>query len=184
MRWDDDGVVPDAYTLIDQGHVVDFHTTRETAPALNAWYARRGSPPRSHGTSVAVTPDALPMGTCGHVFVSPASNVATIDHLIRDIQHGFLMLDVGYDIEPTLTMGDINGWAIEILRGRPVARTGLRLQMRTKAMFKKQLVALGDASTVRTTTGEFAKGMPWQTVSQTVSAPAALFSNVDVINEA
>jgi hypothetical protein len=63
----------------------------------------------------------------------------------------------------------------------PVARTNIHLQFTTKTILQKQLVALGDVGTVRTTDVTDTKGIPWQAIDQWVTAPAALCKNVDVI---
>jgi len=184
-QWDDDGVVPDEYPVIDGGRVVDFHTTRETAPLLAGWYARHGRALRSHGCAVAPTPASLPRGTGGHLFVDPSQAPASLDALVREVSHGFLLINGGAFGSPGLTAGEMQGRGasviLEIRRGVPVARTGLRMQFTTNAILKKNLLALGDTTTMgcdRTTT---AKGIPWQESSQLVTAPAAFCKDVDVI---
>jgi TldD protein len=181
IGWDDEGVVPEPYTILDRGHVVDYHTTRETAPLLTDWYAARGRTVRAHGTTVATSPTNVPIGGTGHVTVAPASQRATVEELSRGMTHGFVVRDSGVTADMGLTGGVIAGGALEIRNGTPVARVDLLVQFVTSRVLHKQLDALGDASTVRTVYNTVTKGIPWQGCAQPISAPAALIKDVDVI---
>ncbi len=184
VQWDDDGVVPDDYTVIDRGRVVDYHTTRETAPMLAGWYQRRGRPVRSHGSCVATTPASVPCGTGGHLTLQPGSSSRSIDDLTRDITHGFLIINGGAGGSPGLSEGYVgrrmDTTMVEIQRGRPVARTAVQLRFRTQKLLTKDLLALGDDTTMGTTSVQAWKGIPWQATTQYVTAPAALAKEVEV----
>jgi len=186
-RWDDDGVETEDYTLIEHGRVVDFHTTRETAPVFESWYRRAGRPVRSHGGAIASAPDRVPTGVGGHVTVEAAHAAVSLDDLVREISHGFLLVNAGVETSPRLSLGwmwslGYDGVLLEIRNGVPVARTSGRLQFATQSMLgAKNLRALGGPSTAQTTVSRTSKGMPWQTVEQNISAPAALCSDVDLV---
>lgn len=184
-QWDDDGVVPDAYTVLDRGRVVDFYTTRETAPMLAEWNARHGRTTRSHGCAVAPTPTSVPRCSGGHTTVVPASGTISVDDLMRDMTHGFLMINGATDPTPGLTGGAIfvrqDGVMLEVRRGVPVARVRVPLQFTTNLVLGKNLRALGDATTCGTEQVRSAKGIPWQEVSSLITAPAALCTDVDVL---
>lgn len=186
VQWDDDGVVPEPYSVINSGRVVDFHTTRETAPMLDLWYQRQGRPVRSHGMSVAPTPESVPSGSGGHVAVTPSTTVSTLDDLMRGIAHGFLIVNGSVKASPGLTTGAIqynafDGIILEIQRGVPVARTAPRLQFVTKTLLGNGLRAMGDVTTLDTSEVVSYKGVPWQGISQWATAPAAFCADVDVI---
>jgi TldD protein len=183
-QWDDEGVAPEPYTVIDKGRVVDYHTTRETAPLLAEWYAKQGRPLRSHGGAVAPTPASLPMCSGGHMHVTAGSSGANVYDLAREIQHGFIIRGGNAITEPGLTLGTMRfaDPVLEIQRGRPIARTNLLLQFVTKAVLKDKLVALGGAETLRTDSGNSLKGSPWEEIPNQVTAPAALLKDVDVIS--
>jgi len=185
VQWDDDGVVPESYSLVEQGRVVDFHTTRETAPMMAEWYAKRGLPLRSHGCSMAKTPASMPVCGGADVHVTPSSTTATIKDLMREVKHGFMIGGVHVDVDPGLSGGTLDGrWAyrvLEIKNGVPVAHSMVTMQFVTQALLNKNLVAIGDASTVRPVIASTAKGIPWESVDQRVHAPAALCKDVDVV---
>jgi TldD protein len=184
VQWDDDGVAPEPYTVVDRGRVVDFHTTRETAPALVSWYQRLGRPVRSHGGALALAPTSVPSGSGGHLTVAPAVGTMPLDDLSRAIDHGFLVINGAAGASPSLTAGLVNpqidGLMLEIRRGVPVARTAVKMQFATKTILGKNLTALGDAGTAGTATIEMEKGIPWQLVTQMVTAPAMLCQDVEI----
>lgn len=182
VGWDDEGVVPETYTFLDHGRVVDYHTTRETAPLLSKWYGARGRPIRSHGTVIASSPTNVPLGGSGHVTIAPATGHATVQELAKDMTHGFVIYDGGANADDGLSGGSFIGQlALEIRHGAPVARTWLSLQFVTKRALHTQLVALGDASTVRDNRSYTAKGVPWQRLAQPITAPAALIKDFDIL---
>jgi len=117
------------------------------------------------------------------VRIAAASSNTSAWDLAREMTHGFLVRDGDASVEPGLTAGIFRSrLVLEIVRGVPVARTYLPLQFATKSLLKAKLTALGGASTLRTTMVETYKGMPWQVVTQPVTAPAALCKDVDVIS--
>jgi len=185
VQWDDDGVVPEEYIVLDRGRVVDYHTTRETAPMLAEWYQQHGKPIRSHGCAVAPTPASVPAGSGGHLAVVPAPERAGLDDLVCEMTHGFLILSGAAGGSPGLSEGnigrDLDCVMVEVRRGVPVARTGLFLQFKTPKLLNKDLVALGDATTVGTDSIQTWKGIPWQEITQFATAPAALVKDVEIM---
>jgi TldD protein len=51
--WDDEGVAPTEYLMIENGVLVDLQTTRELVTYMEPWYRGSGRPLRSHGQSYA-----------------------------------------------------------------------------------------------------------------------------------
>jgi len=181
-QWDDDGVVPEPFALVEGGRVVGYHTTRETAPYFAEWNAKHGRPAYSHGGSVAESPNVLPAGGAAHVVVGHSTSAATIYDLARDIEHGFIVRRVYVDPDMMLSTAMVMApRCIEVKRGVPVSRTELNLQYVTRTFFKKHLVALGGESTVRTGVISANKGFPWRAIQQDLTAPAVLCKDVDVI---
>jgi len=185
VQWDDDGVVPEPYTVVEQGKVVDYHTTRETAPMLADWYATHGRTLRSHGTAVAPKPSDVPCGTGGHVQMSPGTTHADLDTLVRELDHGFLVIHGVAQATPGLTGAMVqqdpyDGVVFEVRRGVPVARVAPQLQCKTTLAFGKNLLAIGDARTLATTDVSVQKGIPWTESTQWVTAPAVLCKDFEI----
>jgi len=181
-QWDDEGVACRSATLVQDGRVVDYHTTRETAPLLAEWYAKQGRPVQSHGITVASRPSSIPVSGSGHLHVAPASSTANLMELAKDISHGFIVRGGTAEAESGLTLATIRGMNIEVRNGKPVARVPIMLQCGTKATFKKNLVALGDASTLLPTVARPSKGMPWEEVTSYITAPAAFCRDIDIVS--
>jgi predicted Zn-dependent protease len=184
VQWDDDGVVPKTYTLVDRGHVVGYHTTRETAVRLAGERGRENSAVESHGCAVALTPARVPICGGAHLMMAPARETATLADLTRSVTNGMLLRGMYTQVTPGLTTGFAMGnLVLDIRRGVPVARlTSSAMPFRTVSLFNQQLAALGDATTVETTSMHVQKGIPWQSFEQPVSTPAAQFSAVDLIS--
>jgi TldD protein len=184
VQWDDDGVAPREYPVISGGCVVDFYTSRKTAPALDAWYRSRGITPQSRGCAVAVEADRPVSVRPPHQAIRPASSTASAEDLCKDVQHGvFLREDAWISADQQLTSGSVHSQMMfEIDRGRIVARLARNgLEFSTRTLWKS-LTTLGDRTTVRTCNAYLHKGQPWAHAAQSTSAPAASFFGVNVVS--
>jgi TldD protein len=193
VKWDDEGVEPHEFPIISAGQLVDYPSSRQTASVLQDWYARRNQPLRSHGCMVA--PDASDplLVRAPHLTVVPNTQASSIDDLCRGISHGILVVKKGYcSTDQQLASGSFGGpepygyrfgLMLEIERGRIVRRVeGNALEFRTKSLWQSLLVALGGTETVYESTFAMDKGMPWRATMQSVTTPAALFKDVNVIS--
>jgi len=71
---------------------------------------------------------------------------------------------------------------VEIRNGKPVGRiVELWLSVASRSLLNAQLVALGDARTAWTGLVLTDKSMPWQSLAQPVTAPAAQAKDLDVV---
>jgi len=180
-QWDDEGVVPEDYTVVKDGRVVDYHTHRDSAPALRDWYAQRQQPLRSHGCAVALDADQPVSVRAPHLTMTAGD--ASLDALIGGISRGLLVLTTGRVSMVQQMAGGSMGRAIlyEIERGRVVRRAvDAGLQFSTRTLWKN-LTVLGDRSTVQTRYTELVKGQPWIPMPHGTTAPAGFFKECDVI---
>jgi len=162
---------------------VDFHTTRETAPRFASWYQERQRASQLHGSCVAPTPASLPMASAGDVRVDPVTTAAREADLYRDLTHGFLVMNAEVFPSPGLTAGLLHSqFVVEIANGKPKARIAeLQMAFNTRSVLRAGLTALGDATTLGTAVATTFKGMPWQTMTHPVTAPAAQCKEVDIL---
>jgi len=182
VQWDDEGVAPSAYTLVERGRVVDYHTTRETAMSLAPWYQARGKSVASNGCAAAARGDRMPMAVAGTVTMAPNQGAASLDALMKDMKHGIYVYRATVDAEPALATGMLHGTMLEVRDGAIVARlTGTGLLFRTKKLWKESLRSVGDATTTQSASLDQYKGQPWQPLKQAVRAPAAFFADVDTV---
>jgi TldD protein len=170
--WDDEGVKPEAFTLIEKGVVVDYLALRETAPMLSEWYGKRGLPVRAHGVAVAgVLPvqESVPNST-----VEPGPQNINVDDLIKDVKRGVYFSGPG-DISPDFGLLNAYGEGLgaqEIRNGKVVGDlTDIAIQFQTQT-FWKSLIAIGGSSSVES----FVEGL------RTVRSVPARFREVNVVN--
>jgi TldD protein len=184
VKWDDEGVEPDSYDLIRDGVLVDYHTSRETAPALADWYAKQGKPMRSHGCLMAPEVDMPSLVRAPHLAVTPSAKPASVDDLAKELNRGILVSEInGFSTDHQLAGGSMmwGGKLFEVAQGKIVRRIdGNGLQFRTST-FWKSLQTLGDETTVGSSAYNLRKGQPWHAVRHVTSAPAGLFKEIDVV---
>lgn len=185
VKWDDDGTEAHEFPLVQSGRLVDYITSRSSAPALQRWYEQQGQPLRSHGCAVAGEAGHPVLVRSPHLTVAPAAQRATLEDLYRDIPRGLLIRyadNVATDQQ--LSSGSLT-WAgamFEIEKGKIVRRIdGNGIQFGTST-FWKSLMAVGDANTTGMGTFYLSKGQPWRYVIRTATAPAGFFKDVNVIS--
>ena len=188
IHWDDDGVMPEDFTLIKDGVLVDYQTTREQAAWLAPWYQQRGTPIRSHGC--AATPDALSytMQHTPNLTLQPGRAELGLEDLIASMEYGLLIGDLNVDMD----FQHLNGlgekppnappW-IEVRHGKRVAGVvGGALLFRSPELWKN-LMALGGPKSQRWfDAGVSEKGEPSQSTEYSVAAVPALIKQVAVID--
>lgn len=183
VKWDDEGVVPESYTLIERGRVVDYHTTRDTVPVLAEWYRKHDRPVRAHGCIVAQQGDDLPLAVGGHTTVAPAAQPMSVDALLKEMRNGTLVYEASAQTASTLSTGMVSGLLLDIRDGVPVGRyRGAGLMFRTTPLWKDSLVALGGPESQTTATVLINKGQPMVRLPQSVTAPAALMKDMTLVD--
>jgi len=192
VQWDDEGVAPHEYPVITEGRLVDYHTTRATAPALASWYATQRQPMRSHGCATVTEASRPVMLRAPHLRMAAGSSASSVETLYKDVKEGIFVTGAGkFESDQQFASGMIvaknagdlqNGALLKIERGKLVGRIVKNgLELFTKKLWKEQLMALGDERTVQPRDIEISKGMPWRSAPHSVSAPAAFFKDVNVI---
>lgn len=87
VGWDDEGVRPDDHTIVRDGVVVDYHTSRETAVELADWYRRQGAAVRSHGCFRRMA-TSRPAVYVPNLTVVPGPDATSVEDLIADTKRG------------------------------------------------------------------------------------------------
>ena len=138
VGWDSEGVKPEDFTLIKDGVVVDYITTRGTAPALRAWYESRQEKIRSHGCA-AESGGVQPTLVNPNLTLQPAPKDVSQDDLIKDVKRGLYIEDcAALTDQQCLNTAGRTAYAEEIVAGK---RTGklvkdLGLQFNTPQFWK------------------------------------------------
>src|SRR5262249_46066444 len=88
--WDDEGVKPEDFTLVDKGVIVDYLALRETASALSSWYTSRKETVRTHGVAASGQSEA-PRETKPNITIDPSAADVTVDDMIKDVKRGIYL---------------------------------------------------------------------------------------------
>jgi TldD protein len=185
-RWDDEGVEVKNTTIIREGTVTDYQTTRDNARQLESWYLQHQLPTGSRGCAIAGEAHTPVTARCGHLTVVPGTRRASVDDLVRTVQRGILVSDAAWistDQQGSTGMISSNSATfLEIERGRIVRRVmDGAVQFRTLPLLAS-VTAIGDPTTMRDMTMRSLKGMPWHVEISHVSAPAMAVSAADLIS--
>lgn len=202
VQWDDEGVTPDEITLVKDGVLTDFPTTRESASLLQPYYAGRRQPVRSHGCARATNAVSAPLIFRPNLVLQPGREALDFEGLVGTLKNGLAMkkIQVWTDfqglngIAPNAWSGDGNKWYV-VKDGRRVARVdGGMLRLRSPELWKG-LVAVGGAGSARrygigddsdyfTNVLDPAKGEPPQPEAEhhSVTAPPAMFKQLAFVS--
>lgn len=151
VGWDDEGVQAENFVLVQDGVIVDYVTTRRTAPALASWYESRRQPLRSHGCTVgsgATGGIHAPALRLPNLTLHPGQGNARVEDLIKDVKRGFYIVQSdGVSVDQQCLNTQLNvRLAYEIRNGKlgGLARD-MACQFNTPA-FWRSLSALGGAA--------------------------------------
>jgi TldD protein len=197
VRWDAEGVAPEDVTLIKQGVLVDYQTTREQASWLAPYYQKIGKPIRSHGHAGAENALVTPLQMLPNLTLAPSPEPTRLEDLIASVRDGFVITGGTVTTDFQARNGTLHasaGAMHEIKNGRigKVILDGV-VQFDSLDLWKK-ITALGSATTMASMGhGSFAfihggvgsgttKGEPEQSTPYTVQAAAALIQDQAVVN--
>jgi TldD protein len=203
LGWDDEGVAPQPFTLIKDGVLVDFQTTREQAAWLAPYYQAHGQPVRSHGCAFAQDALGYPLQQRPNLALAPNPQAVHLADLVADVADGILVeqgtaLEVDFQARTgLLAVTAQQGTLHKITHGRVGSRLqGGAVQFDTLDLFK-HVVAVGGAATAAVVshtpydmsllqmmallTGH-GKGQPPQDTSYSVQGVAATITNQPLID--
>ena len=197
VKWDDEGVAPRETTLIKNGVLTDFQTTREQATWLAPYHAKIGRSAVSNGYAASQDAQFLPMQMTPNLALAPSPTATKLEDLIASVKNGLLMergtmSQVDFQARNGLLTGSmrriVNG---KLGRSFGGGETGVLVNT---LQFLKQIKAVGDASTADTYSGSIYdvyaftwehhgdKGNPAQRTSYSSQGVAALIEDQAVIN--
>jgi TldD protein len=186
VGYDDEGVRPRDYLIVQDGVLHDLQTTREQAPWLADWYRSIGEPVRSHGNSYAQSWADIQFQRMPNVNLLPhPDRDVTLDELIADVENGILIDgDGSFSIDQQRYNAQFGGqvfWQIRNGRRAEMLKD-VAYQMRTPE-FWNSMDLIGGRSTYDVGGSFFdGKGQPSQANAVSHYCPPARFRGVDVIN--
>jgi TldD protein len=188
VGWDDEGVRPDDYYIVENGILADLQTTREQAPWLADWYRSRGREVRSHGNSYAQSWEDVQFQRMPNVNLLPnRERDVSLDELVGEVDKGILIEGRGsYSIDQQRYNAQFGGQTFHEIRNGRVAGMlkDVSYQIRTPE-FWNSMDQIGGPSTYQLG-GTFndGKGQPGQSNAVSHGCPASRFRNVTVLNTA
>ncbi len=183
--WDDEGVKPETYTLIKDGTVVDYQTTREQAPYLAWWYKEQGQPVRSHGNSYSQSWEDVQFQRMPNVNLLPGAKEQSFEDLIAATDRGIAIVGNGsFSIDQQRYNAQFGGQMFYEVRGGKVVGLlkDVAYQMRTPEFWTGMDMIGGRKSYLLGGANNDGKGQPSQSNAVSHGCVPARFRNVNVIN--
>jgi len=182
VRWDDGGVAPEEFTVVKDGALVDYQTTREQATWLAPYYQRLGRPIRSHGCANASSALAITMQHAPNLALMPGKNDTSFDDLVAGTERGIAVLSLSVRMDQQLLNGMAAGTMREIRRGK-LGRylVGGAIVFRTPELWKN-LVAIGGPRTVAWSGTARSKGEPRQRTDHSIGAVPGKITQLSLVD--
>jgi TldD protein len=182
--WDDEGVKPKEYVLVENGVLKDYHTTREMAMELDWWYKQQGKQTESNGCAMAFTSDMCPLSALPNIEMDGAKDSTSIEDLVKNVKKGILVTNAGYGgSDQQGTGGQYYGEICqEIRNGKLIGYVKDCSYRFLSGPFWKNLMAVGGKNTYRISGQKSYKGQPFQYVFNSVGAVAAHFKECNIEN--
>jgi TldD protein len=183
VKWDDEGIVPDEFSIVKSGVLVDFQTTRESAGWLQEANTNRGVPARSHGCSAAPSAVDAQMQHVPNLAIVPGRDASgDFDTLVSGMADGVAIkqasLDMDFQAGSGLGFGDV----FEVKKGKRVAKyQSAGFLFRSTDLWKSLLTISGDAH-LRRIGFAAQKGEPPQTCYHSVTGAPAVLKGLTLID--
>jgi TldD protein len=187
VHWDDEGTVPADTTLIRDGVLVDFQTTREQAAWLAPYYQRHGRAVRSNGCAAAEDAHFITLQHPPNFSMVPSAGSTTLEDLAATVANGICVEGgLAYQMDAQVRNGLLNGGTMRQIKNGRLGEvvSGGAISFNTEDFWKK-LTAVGGSGTQGAIPilGPQYKGEPAQQIaSHTSSAPAAIVMSQALIN--
>ena len=189
VKWDDEAVVPADFTLVRDGVLIDFQTTREQAAWLAPFYQKQGRPVQSHGCAASESALAITMQHVPNLAMAPSPSGIALSDLVADVANGILIEHGRARCDWQARGGLLQGEMRQIINGRLGPSLSHGAILFDTMDFWKNVRAVGGSGTQGgidltqyTLFGRMEKGEPPQATSHSVRAVAATVTNQALID--
>jgi TldD protein len=182
VQWDDEGVRPQDFTLVENGKLIDYTTSREFVPEMAGWYKAQGLPAHSRGCAGAENALSVPLVQTPNLQLQPGKKDMSFEDLLAGIDDGLAVMggDFYPDQQQLNAIGGRDALIYRVKKGKLAGPVDdARYIVRMPDLWK-DLVALGGEKSVQTRGFTIQKGQPGQSTVHSVQAPAARFQHVAV----
>ncbi|HWZ60992.1 MAG TPA: TldD/PmbA family protein [Gemmatimonadaceae bacterium] len=183
VGWDDEGVAPEAFTLVDHGVVTDYQTGREQPAELARYYRSHQRPTRSHGCGTADSARHVVMNHTPNLTMHPGSG-GTLESLLHGIVDGYAFLGASVTVDQQSLNGQsLGAEATYRIRNGKLAEPAshMSLLFRTPELWHAVQGVGSAAGAVGVGSFDF-KGQPNQGNIFTVTAVPTRLTNMRVAN--
>ncbi len=182
VKWDDEGVAPQDFTLVKDGILHDYLTTREQAMWLKSYYDKQKREVRSNGCAAAESAMSITGQHLPNLGLTPGAADVSFESLISDVKKGVAVLNASVSTDQQHLNGFAQGTFREIVNGK-LGRyiAGAAFMFRTPEIWQNVLV-LGGKNSEETYGFTRGKGQPWQRTSHSVSAVPTKIKSIDIID--
>lgn len=184
VKWDDEGIEPQASTLVTKGVLTDFQTTREAASWIAPYYRSTNRAVRSNGCAGIYSTTRSVTQVSPNVVLEPGAQDLSFDDLVKDTKKGLAMIG-GFSVSDQQAL---NGYGFgdlvfEIVDGKLGACVGGSQYLFRSPEFWKGVVAIGGRSSARPFGFERLQYERFDLpLAHTVSAVPAKVTNVAVVD--
>lgn len=188
VQWDDEGVVPREFTLVKNGILNEFPTTRESASWLAASNLTQAVSVRSNGCARGAEGLFSPIAHTPNLVLTPGTKPASLQDLTAEMASGLVVTTGAAMVDQQALNGVLipaqpsgGGRVYKIKDGKRVAQMGTldpvgrRVAANGNVLFRtpnfwKDVEALGGAASARWVRARSRKGEPEQEVPFDVAA--------------
>lgn len=184
VKWDDEGVMPEPFPIIDKGKLVDYQTTREQAPWISEWYSSNGREAKSHGCSCAPYADNFPLQHAPNLIMHPGDDESSFSSMIDNTENGIALFGGRTGTDFQSLAGSISDTTMrEIVNGKLGAYLVGGEVLFTSRELWKNLIGVG-GSKDRVLTPRFSsKGQPAQGAVYSIEAYSGMVKEPTVVDQ-
>lgn len=169
-KWDDEGVTPEPFTIIDNGRLVDLQTSRDTVEHLSEWYSMNNRSTRSNGCTNAPHAYHPSLIHTPNLTLHGSGNGGSFEQMVANTKSGIAVLGAG--MNPDFQSLTVTGSAVlrEIRNGKLGAYISGGSLMFNSLEIWKTLLEVGGSKYSSVSTGMNSKGQPGQNNYFTIKA--------------
>lgn len=181
VGWDDDGVKPIDFDIVREGKLVNYQTTKETAPFLKAWYTKNNFEQGSNGCSVSQSAEHIPIQGSSNLELTGAASGTRISDMISGIENGLVVTEGRSLFDYQGRSGTVTGLFQRIRNGK-LAEVWSDAAILFDSADWNNVAATGVEEESDVIAVQAIKGEPTQRLRHSVSSVPLMFDNIAVID--
>jgi TldD protein len=175
VKWDDEGVTPDDFTLVKNGVLTDFQTTRESAGWL---------PTATHSHGCANAPSAIdaPLTHSPNLMLAAGREVGDFTTLVSNVSNGIAVKSARFEMDFQAASGLALGNVFAIKAGKRVSQLPAAGLLFRSSELWKSLAATGADASLRRFGMSATKGEPPQACFHSVTVAPGMVKGLTLID--